>query len=229
MDFFVVMFDFCFWMVIREVCIFTYRYIHCIVYVYMYISTFANDCFQGSWFHQKELKRCWCPSRWFMFFRSSFSFHGRTLFGKRITYPTHWFCPENTKTHKVPGFQKGICFLVPWRVNSKKQHPKTDSSHDQLPLGQGLSLTATAVVRGPLDSGDLGDLGFGATATCWWFRNREKAVELGSLFWLFTGFYTCSVVVWDFWSINRMKPGKDYFQDFEGGWDEMMIVKRAAL
>lgn len=29
-----------------------------------------------------------------------------------------------------------------------------------------------------------------------------------------------------------MKPGKDDFQDFEGGvdgWDEIMIVKRAAL
>ena len=137
-------------------------------------------------------------------FRSSFSFRGCTLLGNGSHIPPTGFA---RKIHRLKSaaFQKRICFLVPWRfkhfehLEGVTKTTPPDSFHDLSCLSaEGLSLTATAVVRGPLDSGDLGDLGFGATATCWCFRNREKAVELGSLFWLFAGFYTCWVVVWDF-------------------------------
>ena len=51
---------------------------------------------------------------------------------------------------------------------------------------------------------------------CWWFRNPAP-VEVGSLSHFFIGFYTCQVVVWDFWTINSMIreiPSNGYHQIF---------------
>ena len=102
-------------------------------------------------------------------FRSSFSFQGCTLLGNGSHIPPTGFA---RKIHRLKSaaFQKRICFLVPWRfkhfehLEGVTKTTPPDSFHDLSCLSaEGLSLTATAVVRGPLDSGDLGDLGFGAT------------------------------------------------------------------